>query len=263
MNKKSYELQVLVNGKPVKEYSHNGKVYIEGKKGSEFSLRIKNNNSSRILAVPTADGLSVLNGKDASLDSPGYVIDGYDSLTIDGWRKSVQEVARFYFSSPEDSYRKRSEKGDNVGIIGLAVFREKEEDIKDKGILDKMPYVPYVPTPNIYPVIYPHPNCSHNWGPTVTYLSNNNVISSMSLDSTDQVEQVNMVRQDLGTGWGEAKKSEVTTVTFEREDTVDALFEIIYNTRKRLEELGVDFDSKPIYVAPQSFPGEYCAPPKN
>ena len=60
-------------------------------------------------------------------------------------------------------------------------------------------------------------------------------------------------------------KSEVTTVTFEREDEPREIFEVFYNTREQLEKIGVSFEKEPMYVTLQSFPGEthYCEPPRN
>ena len=91
MQKSNYEVEVLVNGHPIKEYYKDGKIYIEGRKGCEYSLRIKNNGWKKIVVIPTIDGVSVMNGKQASYDSPGYIISGYNSLTIDGWRTSDSE----------------------------------------------------------------------------------------------------------------------------------------------------------------------------
>jgi len=107
MTKNNYEVEVLVNGRPVKEYSHEFRTYIEGKQKTTFSLRLKNNSSVRKLFVPSIDGLSVMDGKECSFDSSGYIVGPYSSITIDGWRTSDSEVAQFYFSDAKSSYRKR------------------------------------------------------------------------------------------------------------------------------------------------------------
>ena len=127
MIKQNYEMEVFVHGKPIKEYIHQNKIYIEGRKNSAFSIKLRNNSSEKALFVLTIDGLSVLDGKDASFDSRGYIINGYDSMTVNGWRMNDNEVAQFFFSSPDESYRKRMSKGNNLGVIGLAVFTEKEK----------------------------------------------------------------------------------------------------------------------------------------
>ncbi len=69
--------------------------------------------------------------------------------------------------------------------------------------------------------------------------------------------------QDLGTGWGNSRRSEVTTVEFEREGHPTAMFEVYYNTREQLERQGVNFKREPLYATPNAFPGQYCKPPQS
>ena len=241
MYKSNYEVKILVNGHPIKEYYKDGKTYIEGRKGIEFSLKIKNNGFKKILAVPTIDGLSVLSGKEAGYNSPGYIIDGYDSLIIDGWRTSNSEIAKFYFTNPKNSYSKRTNKKDNLGVIGVAIFREKEMTYT---------HTTYPPFPN-----YPQDNiylCSNAITDTANATSNNH---SFKADNAN-------VSQDIGTGFGEYKESYVTSVEFEKESNPDAIFTIFYNIKKQLEKIGIDFRERPKYVAPQAFPNGFCEPPK-
>jgi hypothetical protein len=46
-------------------------------------------------------------------------------VEIEGWRKSLQDVATFYFTSLGDSYAARTGRPDNVGVIGVALFHER------------------------------------------------------------------------------------------------------------------------------------------
>ena len=46
----------------------------------------------------------------------------YDIL---GWRKSLGETAAFYFTALPDSYAARTGRPDDVGVIGVALFRRK------------------------------------------------------------------------------------------------------------------------------------------
>jgi hypothetical protein len=123
----SYEVNVLVNGNRCKQYSHNGKLFIEAKKGSEYSIEIKNNTWQRILAVSSVDGLDVLNGKPATEDGNGYVINGYGTLKIDGFRVTNEKVAKFLFDYKGGSYAASKEDGSerNVGVVGVRIFTEK------------------------------------------------------------------------------------------------------------------------------------------
>ena len=43
---------------------------------------------------------------------------------VRGWRKNMGEVAEFYFTDLPDSYAARTGRPQNVGVIGVAVFRE-------------------------------------------------------------------------------------------------------------------------------------------
>jgi hypothetical protein len=63
-------------------------------------------------------------GETANPAQSGYVLDPGGSVDIRGWRKSMGEIAAFYFTSLGDSYAARSGRPDEVGVIGVAVFRE-------------------------------------------------------------------------------------------------------------------------------------------
>ena len=123
----SYDVNVLVNGSRCKQYNHDGKVFIESKHGSEYTIEIKNNTWARILAVCSVDGLDILNGKTAEESNPGYVINQLASSKFDGFRVSNEKVAKFVFSTKDASYA--ADKGDNseknVGVIGIRLFTEK------------------------------------------------------------------------------------------------------------------------------------------
>src|SRR5690606_13510398 len=48
------------------------------------------------------------------------------SQGIAGWRKSMDRTAAFYFTALPDSYAARTGRPDNVGVIGVALFRESQ-----------------------------------------------------------------------------------------------------------------------------------------
>jgi hypothetical protein len=261
MQKSDFEFEVLVNGKSVAEYAHEGKTFIEGKEGTEFTLKFRNRSSRRALFVPTIDGLSVMDGKVASLDSSGYIVGPYNTETISGWRISDEKVAKFFFSALEDSYAADKGQEGNVGVIGCAVFREKEPVYIQQYVYQKPIY-----------------DYSWNWpGVWFTSTSGSGSIMSMStnalsasLSSVNAMNCSSDVRsykeapaQNLGTGFGESKQESVRSVSFERELTASALFEIFYNTRANLKAMGVEF-KKPLYITPSAFPNgdAYCKPPQ-
>jgi hypothetical protein len=79
-----------------------------------------------VLAVTSVDGVNVITGETAAERQSGYVIDAGDCVTIEGWRKSLDDVATFYFTQHENSYAARTGRPNDVGVIGVALFRERE-----------------------------------------------------------------------------------------------------------------------------------------
>lgn len=149
MKKSQYELAVQINGKPVKEYVKDGRVFVEAKSGSTYSLKIKNNSWGRILAVFSVDGIDVLNGKKASEADSGYVISAQNSVEIKGFRVNNDKEASFKFFEKGNGNGYAEVKGDAsaTGVIGVRIFAEKE---KPKPITVKE-YVPvYIDRP-VYP----------------------------------------------------------------------------------------------------------------
>src|SRR5207249_7145205 len=80
-----------------------------------------------VLTVVSVDGVNVISGESADPGQTGYVLSPSRSYDILGWRKSLAETAAFYFTALSDSYAARTGRPDNVGVVGVAVFRRKQE----------------------------------------------------------------------------------------------------------------------------------------
>jgi hypothetical protein len=102
-----------------------GRIYAVGHDGDRYVIHVDNRSGVRVEAVATVDGLDVIDGEDGSLEKRGYVIAPYGSLDIEGFRESEGSVRAFRFGSTNDSYASRRGKGRNVGVIGVALFRER------------------------------------------------------------------------------------------------------------------------------------------
>jgi len=113
-------------GRTLPIYNHDGRRYVVGRPGNEYAIRVRNTGSERVLAVMSVDGINVISGDTASPDQSGYVLAPYASFDIAGWRKSLARTAAFYFTALPDSYAARTGRPDNVGVIGVAVFRERQ-----------------------------------------------------------------------------------------------------------------------------------------
>lgn len=115
------------SGLPLTTYSHLGKIYVIGNPGETYGLRLINRSGARVLAVLSVNGVNVVSGQSAAHGQSGYVLDAWASAEIKGWRKSMAEVAQFYFTPLPDSYAARTGRPANVGVIGVAAFREYVE----------------------------------------------------------------------------------------------------------------------------------------
>ncbi len=107
-----------------------GRTIAVGSDGDRYIVRIDNHSPLRVEAVATVDGLDVVDGEDGDPRKRGYVIAPYDTLDIEGFRESQGSVRAFRFGSVSDSYASRRGKDRNVGVVGVAVFRERGADFR-------------------------------------------------------------------------------------------------------------------------------------
>ncbi len=106
-------------------YYYRGEYWVAGTPGARYAIRIRNRLGGRLLAVTSVDGVNVLSGETAAWDQAGYVFDPGESYQITGWRKTDAEVAAFTFTDSPNSYAQRTGRPANVGVVGVAVFRER------------------------------------------------------------------------------------------------------------------------------------------
>jgi len=104
---------------------YRGEYWVAGRPGAKYAIEVRNRLGERLLAVTSVDGVNVLSGATAAFDQAGYVFDPGERYQISGWRKSDAEVAAFTFTESPNSYAERTGRPANVGVIGLALFRER------------------------------------------------------------------------------------------------------------------------------------------
>ena len=112
-------------GRRLAVHWHEGRAYIVGKPGNEYQVTVRNRLREDVLSVVSVDGVNVISGETANPAQTGYVLGSQRGYDILGWRKSFAETAAFYFTALPDSYAARTGRPDNVGVIGVAVFRRK------------------------------------------------------------------------------------------------------------------------------------------
>jgi hypothetical protein len=102
-----------------------GRDYVAGEPGHRFAVSLRNLGGERVLAVLSVDGVNAVSGQTAAASQAGYVLEPWQQVEIRGWRKSHADIAEFYFTDLPDSYAARTGRPDNVGVIGVAAFRER------------------------------------------------------------------------------------------------------------------------------------------
>ena len=123
------DVQVVerASGRVLPVHRHGGEYWIAGQPGRNYEIRINNRLDERLMAVISVDGVNVITGQSASSQPrDGYVFEAMGQSAITGWRKSDDTVAAFYFSYKEASYASRTGRPQDVGAIGVALFREKQ-----------------------------------------------------------------------------------------------------------------------------------------
>src|SRR5438105_15850425 len=106
-------------------YYSKGEYWVAGAPGARYAISIRNQMGQRVMAVTSVDGINVVSGATAAWSQTGYVFGAYSSYQITGWRKSNSEVAAFEFSASADSYAERTGRPNQVGVIGVALFKER------------------------------------------------------------------------------------------------------------------------------------------
>ncbi len=277
-------ISVLVNGHACKQYTHDGKIFIEAKDGSEYEIKIKNPHWFRVMAVVTVDGLNVISGKEDLDNGGGYIISGNSSLTIKGFRHSNESVGAFKFTNKNSSYTKEQGNGTaNVGVIGILLYNE--QTTYGYGFTypntNQWTYNNTSTYPNATPVKLETFVRSNNIGisgsagitPTAYSLNAGNTLRSANF-STDNNSSLGYASYcasitpttdanfDLGTTWGQNKESKVKEVEFEKGFLISTS-SIYYASREQLLIMGVPLDSAIPVAFPNAFPNKFATPPKN
>lgn len=268
----SYELNLKVNNKRIKQYQHDGKIYVEGREGSAYELELKNNSHQRVLVILSVDGLSVMDGKRADWNnSSGYVVNGHSSIVIPGWRLNDENVAQFTFGGRGDAYAasKGKQAKKNIGTIGCAVFMEKTCDTGWSYITNVGDH----PWPTIIGTTYGGAVGNEGYysagetAATSSFFVNTPIQAAGSVCSTEtkgkEKEAGAPGTLNLGTEFGESTGHAVRTVSFTKEDSPATVMEIIYSDRCGLKEMGVNLKQPAHrrYTEPKPFANTGCEPP--
>ncbi|MBL8512397.1 MAG: hypothetical protein JNJ55_00275 [Betaproteobacteria bacterium] len=219
---------------------HEGQAYVEGRPGNEYQIVVKNRTPGDVLAVVSVDGVNVVTGQTAAPNQGGYVLDGWRRMDISGWRKSLSHTAAFYFTELPDSYAARTGRPDNVGVIGVALFRRKFTP----------PPVYVEPEPLAYPQSSPREK------------SENRSYDRGESKRSDATPPAAAAAPQLGTGHGRGETNYARRVEFERATPYpEEVVTIRYDRRENLVAMGVIRETRHAWRQPTAFPGGFVPDP--
>jgi hypothetical protein len=119
-------VDILVDGTAQPRLAHNGRWYVEARKGREYSIRLRNPYPVRVAVALSVDGLNTIDARETTAAAARkWVIDPYETIVISGWQTSQTEARRFEFTTEEKSYGQALGKTANLGVISAVFFKER------------------------------------------------------------------------------------------------------------------------------------------
>lgn len=230
-------------GQALPAHYHKGEYWVAGRPGAHYAIQIDSRDGHRLLAVTAVDGVNVVTGQTAAHHQSGYVFAPWEGYSITGWRKSNEQVAAFTFTSIPRSYAARTGRPDNVGVIGVALFRERIHRVR--------PHISAAPPP-VAEQSAGHDGAGHereeSAAPEAAAAAQRGESADMAADSVSSKAELarRAPAPSLGTGHGRREHSVVTQVPFERASSrPDEVIRIRYDSHDNLVALGVIRRSEP------------------
>ncbi|MDQ2977476.1 MAG: hypothetical protein M3R69_18945 [Acidobacteriota bacterium] len=123
---RGFEVQIVVEGRPLEEYYARGKSYVEALVGAEYEVRIRNPLPYRVAVALSVDGLNSIDARRTTAwNASKWVIEPYGTITVTGWQMSSERARQFYFTSERDSYGAKLGQTSNLGVVSAVFFRER------------------------------------------------------------------------------------------------------------------------------------------
>jgi hypothetical protein len=222
-------------GRLLPTFEHRGRTFVLGVPGQRYRLRIRNASERRVEVVASVDGRDVVDGRPASWEKRGYLVEPFGETTIEGYRLSDEAVAAFRFGSVGRSYAARMGDARDVGVIGVAVFPERIPAWR----LEPWPYAP------------PWPGREEEAGggeprfedPDASPRESASAAEPGPARAPEARRSLDRSRPGLGTEFAERHDSRVEEVPFERASGhPGAVLTLRYDDRQGLLAAGVDLD---------------------
>jgi hypothetical protein len=238
-------------GQTLPVYFHQGRHWVAGQPGSRYAVRIHNRSGGRLLSVTSIDGVNVISGETAATSQSAYVFSPWERHDLTGWRKSAAQVASFYFTALPDSYAARTGRPDDVGVIGVALFRERQPEVsavlprpQPYGRRDGSPMETEKRARSEMPAA---PSSADGAG------ASRSAPAGVAADAAAPPMRA-QAESKLGTGHGQRETSQVTYTSFQRaQETPDEVVTIHYDSRVNLLAMGIVTEPR-LQPRPRPFP---------
>jgi len=245
-------------GSTLPTHMHDGKLYVAGAPGHRYAVRIVNRTGARVMTVLSVDGVNAISGQTADPNQSGYVLDAYQSTEVDGWRKNMSEIAQFNFTALENSYAARTGRPANVGVIGVAVFREKQQPImreRDEKIAARE-------APAAAADAAAAPPMASGSAAQAAKSAGAPASESRAYNGLAAARPTPKPEESLGTGHGARESSYASYTSFEREGSQpNEVVSVWYDSYRNLVARGVIPTPRPIAIEPQPFPNQFVPDP--
>jgi hypothetical protein len=120
------DVDIIVDGARQPRYAHEGRWYVEARKGREYAIRLRNPYPVRVAVALSVDGLNTIDARETTAtEARKWVLGPYETVTISGWQTSQLEARRFEFTTEERSYGQALGKTANLGVISAVFFKER------------------------------------------------------------------------------------------------------------------------------------------
>lgn len=218
VSRSGFELDVLVDGTPRREYQSRGTIYVEALRDREYTLRLTNPTGRRVAVALAVDGLNTIDAKHTDArEAAKWVIAPYGTIEISGWQISDRAARSFFFTGERDSYGAALGKTEDLGVIEAVFFLEREPEVSwwsPRRGADSQKRPEAAPAPSA---------------------------AGASRDSAEAKAQSAPAPDDeyAATGMGDKRRHDVRAVELKLEDRPMESIRIRYEFRKQLVELGI------------------------
>jgi hypothetical protein len=233
-------VSVQVDGRPASLYpapDGSGRYYLEAAAGSRYAVVLSSRTGERLGVVLTVDGLNAISGERDSGRGRMYVLDAWQSTSVQGWRSSLQEVRQFRFVDERRSYAARMGRAnEKMGWIEIAVYRERHAYAHSR------PYplpLPLGEPKRQRPADAETADRGRAEAPAAAPAAPRSSEPATADEATALTAKDSRARSYPGTGWGERRQDPVVLVSFDPELAPSERVTLRYEYRAALVALGV------------------------